>query len=230
MGPQFQNELKKLQSKFMDMGITVSDQIYHATKSFADHDKESAQKVVLADHKINESETDLEKQALYMMALQQPVASSFREVISVLKASSDLERIGDHAVGIARETIYIKGNPRIPHIEKLIAILTDNVRKMLEDSLSAYFQEDADAAKKIAKTDEEIDRQFVEIRKTLTSGADQDAEHAAASASYLMVARFLERIGDHIVNISEWTVYSKTGKIVELSDDQKRVGENTDEK
>lgn len=229
MGPQFQSELKKLQSKFMDMGITVSDQIYRSTKAFSDHDKEAAQAVVLTDHQINEHEIDLEKQALYMMALQQPVATSFREVISVLKASSDLERIGDHAVGIARETIYIKGNPRIDRIEKMIANLTDAIRKMLEDSLNAYFKEDAEAAKQIAKTDEEIDRQFVAIRKAVTSKENEDAQHAAAKASYLMVARFLERIGDHIVNISEWTVYSKTGRIIELSDDQKRMEDHLPE-
>lgn len=222
---QFNDELKKLQSNFMDMGINVSEQIYQSTKSFIDHDKELAQKVVDADPQINKAEIDLEKQALYLMALQQPLATNFRQVISILKASSDLERIGDHAVGIAQETIYIKGNPRIAEIEELIATMTSSVRKMLEEALDAYFHGNDRAAERVAQTDEDIDQQFSHIRQELTSGLEQGTDVAAASASYLMVARFLERIGDHIVNISEWTVYSETGDIVELSDDQKRIKE-----
>lgn len=216
MGQQFFEELKSLQTNFMDMGINVSEQIYQSTKSFIDHDKNLAQQVVDNDRTVNGSEIDLEKQALYLMALQQPVATNFREIISILKASADLERIGDHAVGIARETIYIKGNQRIAAVEEMIAAMTNSVRKMLEEALDAYFHENVAGAEHVAATDKEIDEQFMKIRHALTVKPSL-ADLAPASASYLMVARFLERIGDHIVNISEWIVYSKSGKIVELS-------------
>ncbi|MFD1410153.1 phosphate signaling complex protein PhoU [Lapidilactobacillus gannanensis] len=216
MGQQFFDELKSLQTNFMDMGINVSEQIYQSTKSFIDHDKQLAQQVIDHDRMINGSEVSLEKQALYLMALQQPVATNFREIVSILKASADLERIGDHAVGIARETIYIKGNQRIPEVEEMIAAMTNSVRKMLEEALDAYFRENVSVAEKVAATDHEIDQQYVQIRQALTNSPQLDSELAPASASYLMVARFLERIGDHIVNISEWIVYSKTGNIVEL--------------
>ncbi|WP_261806992.1 phosphate signaling complex protein PhoU [Lapidilactobacillus luobeiensis] len=222
MAQQFFDELKSLQTNFMNMGITVSEQIYQSTKSFIDHDKKLAHAVITTDHDINENEIDLEKQALYLMALQQPVATNFREVISILKASSDLERIGDHAVGIARETIYIKGNQRIPEVEEQIAEMTNSVRKMLEEALDAYFHEDATVAENVAKADLGIDQQFMTIRKSITDTESQSVDLAPASASYLMVARFLERIGDHIVNITEWIVYSKTGNIVELSNDKRR--------
>ncbi|WP_125769055.1 phosphate signaling complex protein PhoU [Lapidilactobacillus wuchangensis] len=216
MGQQFFDELKSLQTNFMDMGINVSEQIYQSTKSFIDHDKQLAQQVIDHDRKINGTEVSLEKQALYLMALQQPVATNFREIISILKASADLERVGDHAVGIARETIYIKGNQRIPEVEEMIANMTNSVRKMLEEALDAYFHENVTVAEKVAGADDEIDQQYIQIRQSLTNSPQLDGELAPASASYLMVARFLERIGDHIVNISEWIVYSKTGNIVEL--------------
>lgn len=216
MGQQFFDELKSLQTNFMDMGINVSEQIYQSTKSFIDHDKQLAQQVIDHDRTINGTEVSLEKQALYLMALQQPVATNFREIISILKASADLERVGDHAVGIARETIYIKGNQRIPEVEEMIAAMTNSVRKMLEEALDAYFHENVTVAEKVAATDDEIDQKYVQIRQALTNSPQLDGELAPASASYLMVARFLERIGDHIVNISEWIVYSKTGNIVEL--------------
>lgn len=216
MGQQFFDELKSLQTNFMDMGINVSEQIYQSTKSFIEHDKQLAQQVIDHDRTINGTEVSLEKQALYLMALQQPVATNFREIISILKASADLERVGDHAVGIARETIYIKGNQRIPEVEEMIAAMTNSVRKMLEEALDAYFHENVTVAEKVAATDDEIDQKYVQIRQALTNSPQLDGELAPASASYLMVARFLERIGDHIVNISEWIVYSKTGNIVEL--------------
>lgn len=91
-----------------------------------------AQSVIDEDVQTNTDEMKLEKQALSLIALQQPVATDFRVIISILKASSDLERIGDHAVSIARETIRVKGNPRIPKVEKSIAKMTEEVRHMLE--------------------------------------------------------------------------------------------------
>ena len=99
----FYDELRKLNVRFMEMGINVSEQIYRSTKAFIEHDKELANEVVSDDREINGGEMQLENQALKLIALQQPVASDFRTIVSVLKASSDLERIGDHAVSIAKE-------------------------------------------------------------------------------------------------------------------------------
>ena len=90
----FYDELRKLKVRFMEMGINVSEQIYRSTKSFIEHDKELANEIVNDDQEINSGEIQLENQALKLIALQQPVASDFRTIVSVLKASSDLERIG----------------------------------------------------------------------------------------------------------------------------------------
>ena len=139
----FEDELKKLHGKFTEMGINVSEAIYRASKSFIDHDKALAQQVIDHDEQINEEEVNLEDQALMLIALQQPVATDFRRIIIVLKASSDLERIGDHAVGIARESIELKGEHRVAEIEDDIAEMTNNVRAMLEEVLDAYVKEDA---------------------------------------------------------------------------------------
>lgn len=99
------------------MGNAVSDQIKQATESYVNHDKAAAQALVQQDQSINSNEVDLEKQALTLMTLQQPVADDFRNVITILKASSDLERIGDHATGIALETIRVKGLQRNDDVE-----------------------------------------------------------------------------------------------------------------
>lgn len=201
----------------MEMGINVSEQIYRSTKAFIEHDKELANEVVSDDQEINGGEMRLENQALKLIALQQPVASDFRTIVSVLKASSDLERIGDHAVSIAKETILVKGNPRVPQIEEKISAMTADIRKMLEQVLDAYVKADEKSARNIAQEDKKIDEQYKVCRDLIVKEMQHETKTAVATSSYLLVARLLERIGDHIVNLSEWIVYSKNGHLVELN-------------
>lgn len=209
----FYDELRKLNVRFMEMGINVSEQIYRSTKAFIEHDKELANEVVSDDREINGGEMQLENQALKLIALQQPVASDFRTIVSVLKASSDLERIGDHAVSIAKETILVKGNPRVPQIEEKISAMTADIRKMLD----AYVKADEKSARNIAQEDKKIDEQYKVCRDLIVKEMQHETKTAVATSSYLLVARLLERIGDHIVNLSEWIVYSKNGHLVELN-------------
>lgn len=216
----FYDELRKLKVHFMEMGINVSEQIYRSTKSFIEHDKELANEIVNDDQEINSGEIQLENQALKLIALQQPVASDFRTIVSVLKASSDLERIGDHAVSIAKETILVKGNPRVPQIEEKISAMTADIRKMLEQVLDAYVKADEKSARNIAQEDKKIDEQYKVCRDLIVKEMQHETKTAVATSSYLLVARLLERIGDHIVNLSEWIVYSKNGHLVELNDKQ----------
>lgn len=204
----------------MEMGINVSEQIYRSTKAFIEHDKELANEVVSDDQEINGGEMQLENQALKLIALQQPVASDFRTIVSVLKASSDLERIGDHAVSIAKETILVKGNPRVPQIEEKISAMTADIRKMLEQVLDAYVKADEKSARNIAQEDKKLDEQYKVCRNLIVKEMQHETKTAVATSSYLLVARLLERIGDHIVNLSEWIVYSKNGHLVELNDKQ----------
>lgn len=185
----FYDELRKLNVRFMEMGINVSEQIYRSTKAFIEHDKELANEV----------------------------ASDFRTIVSVLKASSDLERIGDHAVSIAKETILVKGNPRVPQIEEKISAMTADIRKMLEQVLDAYVKADEKSARNIAQEDKKIDEQYKVCRDLIVKEMQHETKTAVATSSYLLVARLLERIGDHIVNLSEWIVYSKNGHLVELN-------------
>ena len=213
----FGDELKKLHGRFVEMGLNISEQIYNSTQAFIEHDKKLAQEVIDADTNTNGEEMDLEKQALKLIALQQPVATDFRVIISILKASSDLERIGDHAVSISRETIRMKGQARIPGVEKEIATMTDQIRDMLERALDAYTKNDELAARNLSKKDVDVDKQYLEIRNAIVTAVNHDSETVQSSSSYFLVIRLLERIGDHIVNLAEWIGYSASGKIVELN-------------
>lgn len=217
MNDSFLKELKKLQRTYMKMGITVSDQIYQSIKSFTDNDQKLARKIVEKDTKVNDEEVDLEKESLNLIALKQPVANNFRAIISLLKASSDLERIGDHASTIARETLRLKTRNRMPDVNAAISQMSLKIRGMLESSLDAYVHEDEQAARLIAEEDLLIDKKFVLAKNIIIADIEKDNNKIELVSSYLMVVRLLERIGDHIVNLSEWIVYNSTGKIVELN-------------
>lgn len=215
----FKEELKRLLERFTEMGLDVGEQIYQATKSFIDHDRELAQSVIEHDEKVNVAEVRLEDQAINLMALQQPVANDFRQVIVVLKASSELERIGDHAVGIAKETIRIKGHQRDAIIEAEIAEMTHLIRGMLDATIDAYVKDDGRLAKEIIDANHQIETSFKKIRQSIASKMKHDAKVVTGGTGYLMVASYLERIGDHVINVVEWIMYNQTGKITELSGD-----------
>lgn len=212
----FLDELNKLNTQFMEMGVSVNDAIDHATRAFVYHDKKTSQKMVDNEERIPEESLDIQKKALKLMALQQPVATDFRVVISILKATTDLERIGENAMSIAWETIRVKGNPRIPEVEEIISSMTHDVRHMLIQVLTAYVQDDEKMAKEVAAKDTKIDEAYVKARKLIVDGIENDPSKAVASSSYFVVTRLLERIGDHIVNLAMWVVYKTTGELNEL--------------
>lgn len=213
----FSSELNQLHDQFMQMGINTSEQIYQATKAFTLHDNNLAKEVIENDQNTNSEEVHLEKEAFDFIALQQPVATDLRIIMVILKASSDLERIGDHAASIAEETIRGESDIRLPIVEKNIADMTAKIRTMLEQVLDSYVRNDSELARSVAKEDLEVDKQYILTRSLVTNSIQNGFMTANMGSSYLMVDRMLERIGDHIVNLAEWTVYSTTGEMVELN-------------
>ncbi|QNQ80842.1 phosphate signaling complex protein PhoU [Lactobacillus sp. PV034] len=216
----FLDELKKLNTRFMNMVIDVSEEIDGSTQAFIDHDKKAAQKLIKDDKDISADALKVEKRTLKLIALQQPVASDFRNVISILKATTDLERIGENAMSIAAETIRVKGNKRIEETEEIITQMSKKVTFMLDQVLKAFVQSDETLARAVAKEDDEIDQLYVQARKSIVEGVKTDNTAATAAASYFMVIRLLERIGDHVVNLAQWVVYKVSGELVDLNEDE----------
>jgi phosphate transport system protein len=221
----FENELKRLLGRFTEMGINVSEQIYRATKSFIDHDRELAQTTIDYDNSVNEEEVNLEDQAINLMALKQPMASDFRQVIVVLKASSELERIGDHAIGIAKETIRIKGHHRDAQIEAEIAEMTNTIRTMLDVTMDAYVKRDAHLVEEVVKARGQIEQSYKKIRREVASNMKSNPKLVTGGTGYLMVANYIQRMGDHINNVVEWIMYNETGKITEISSHDNQIEE-----
>lgn len=219
MRKTFDDDLKTMHGQFTKMGLMVNENILLAVKSFINHDNELAVEAKNRDKDINKIETDIENFCFKLIALQQPVTSDLRSIVTVMKASSDLERMGDHAVSIARSVIRVKErhHKRIPEVEAMIGEMAESVRHMVEDAIDAYVRVDVEEAYRIAELDSAVDDQFVSINRFCLKSMAADAEVVPAGADYISVAGYLERIGDYVTNLCERIVYLRTGEILELN-------------
>lgn len=213
----FSEELADLHVRFSEMGMLVNEAVYNSVKAFVNHDRELALEVIQNDEAINGREVDIEKRSFEMIALQQPVTSDLRMIVTIMKASSDLERMGDHAVSIAKSTIRVKGNTRVPEIEEDIAAMADVVKQMVEDVLDAYVKKDAQRARDIAQQDQQVNAAFKTIYDKCINEMQRDPETVVGSTDYMLVGTYLERVGDYVTNICEWIVYLKINKLTELN-------------
>lgn len=213
---QFEEDLQKLHNQFYAMGNEVLSQINRTVRAFVTHDRDLARQVIEDDAKVNDYEVKLEKKSLEIIALQQPVSQDLRTVITVLKASSDLERMGDHAVSIAQATIRMKGEVRILSVEEEIKKMGRDVKNFVEETLNVYLNGNVDQAYTIAAMDEKINHYFDVIRELATEEIKHNPELIVTGRDYFQVISYLERIGDYAKNICEWVVYFETGKIIEL--------------
>ncbi|MGE7366246.1 phosphate signaling complex protein PhoU [Desemzia incerta] len=223
MRQNFEEELNDLHVHFSEMGMMVSEAVYKSVKAFINHDKELAHNVIENDVAINNREAELEKKCFELIALQQPVTSDLRKIITVMKACADLERMGDHAVSISKSTIRVKGNKRDPKIEAEIADLSEIVKKRVEEVLEAYLQYDVTKAREIAQKDDQIDEAAHSITEKAIEDMKRSSDLVIGAADYILVASYLERIGDYVTNICEWIVYHETGKVVELNTKNKDI-------
>ncbi|MDR1521549.1 MAG: phosphate signaling complex protein PhoU [Streptococcaceae bacterium] len=214
---QFEQQLTKLHHQFYNMGNQVSEAINKAVASFIDHDHKLAQEVIDHDFDINELEIKLEKKSFELIALQQPVTTDLRVIITIMKASGDLEHMGDHAVSIAKSTIKVKGEARILKIENEISKMSMQVKRMMEAVLTAYIEHDAKRAEEISKWDKVVNDYYDSIYEHSIHEMQENPKTIISGNDYLKVAGFLERIGDYVTNICEWIVYLQTGRIAELS-------------
>ncbi|ELB37171.1 phosphate signaling complex protein PhoU [Enterococcus faecium] len=220
---QFEEELLNLHNQFYEMGMMVSSAVHKSVRAYIQHDKILAQEVIENDININNMETRLEKKSFEMIALQQPVTTDLRMIITVMKASSDLERMADHAVSVAKSTIRVKGQTRIPEIEKEISDMSDYVKKMVDNVLVAYVKTDEKDARTIANMDQRVNDYFNRIYNATIKNMQENPETVISGTDYLNVASYLERIGDYVTNICEWIVYLAIGKITELNTNHNEI-------
>ncbi|NUF25206.1 phosphate signaling complex protein PhoU [Bombilactobacillus mellis] len=222
MRNEFETELKNLHIRFSEMAMMVNEAIQKSVTAFITHDQELAKKVIQNDQNINNREIDLEKRSFEMIALQQPVTSDLRMIVTILKASSDLERMGDHAVSIARATSRLQKNAILPEVEQLISKISHLVESMFNQAIEAYLQQDDQQAIEIALEDNDIDKLVRTVNQTCIQSMKTNPQAVENGTTYMLVANYLERTGDYVTNLCEWVVYLKQGKLSDLN--SKNIG------
>jgi phosphate transport system protein len=212
----YHKDLHKLKEEVVSMGGLVSKAIGDSVLSLKDRDVGLAQKVIETDTEIDAMDHKIEEDCMRLLALQQPMARDLRLIISVLKMSIDLERMGDLSLEIA---VITKITASVPPIKPLVDIprMSDICQDMLKNIMIAFENKDVELAKVVAKRDDEIDMLFDQVRRELISYMIEDPKKITSAQHLNFVARYLERIGDHITNLSENVVFMVTGERVELN-------------
>lgn len=198
------------------MGLNTATALKNAVTAWENEDQELGQKVVDGDEDINEQETHLEGKSAQIIALQQPVAGDLRKIVAILKASSDVERLADHTVHIARKAVRSQNSPRKTKLDQLVLKMADNDLKMLQDVLQAYGDLDDQAAIAVSEKDHLTDQYLQELNQLILEEIKADHEFVIEGFDYMKLGNHLERIGDYVTNIAEWIVYTTRGRITEL--------------
>jgi phosphate transport system protein len=209
-------ELGKIQDKVLQLGSLLEEAIRTSIAALRDRDVELARQVVANDVRLNELRYSIEELCLTVIATQQPVASDLRMIIAAMHVAIEMERMGDHAEGIAHLVIRMGGEPLLkPLID--IPRMADIACEMLRSSLNAFLSHDTAAARAAANRDDEIDQLYEQVMRELLTYMLQDPTTINRGTYLLWVAHNLERIGDRVTNISERVVFLNTGKFRELS-------------
>ncbi|GED68258.1 phosphate transport system regulatory protein PhoU [Brevibacillus reuszeri] len=212
----FEEQLDVLHRKLLTMGTLVEEAIHKSIKSLVERDMMLAEQVITHDPVINELEQEIQSECFRLIALQQPVGSDLRLLGTMLKLVTDLERMGDHAVSIAKTTRRLMAEPYVkPLID--IPLMADHVKAMVRDCLNAYIARNKEAAEEIAARDDIVDKLFSTIFRDLIEVMTKNGTAISQGTHLLLVAQYLERIADHVTNICEWIIYMSTGKMTDLN-------------
>lgn len=212
----FQRELTELQDAVLAMGSMATKALQDSMEALRDGDIRWSQKLIVDDLKINEKRFEIEDRTLFVIASQQPMATDLRSLASVLYIVTDLERIADHAEGIARINLLLADEP-VPRRLGYIPAMADRAVAMLVGALKAYVEHDVDTARQICNADDEVDRLQDSVYEESFKLMINDPTTIQRNTYLLWAAHNLERIADRCTNICERIIYVATGKMEEIN-------------
>lgn len=213
MTKQMQRDLDRLQALVLQMAGCVEGAVYRGVKALRERDGALAREVLAGDNEIDALENAVQEEALSILALHHPVAGDLRRIAAVLFISTDLERMGDLASDIAERALALYVPPFFPIPEKL-APMAATAAAMVRQSLDAFVQTDAAAARGVVLLDDTVDAYHRQIIEAITAEMKRNVNHIEAGISMFSAIRHLERIADHATNIAEGVIYLVEGQIV----------------
>ena len=212
----YYQHLRALQESLMAMGSQVDAVIGRAVQSLANRDAALAREIIADDVLINQAQREIEEQCLILIATQQPLAGDLRTIMAISTIAYELERMADHAEGIAKITLRLAEEPLLKPLVD-IPRMAELSRSMLREQLTAFANRDAEAARRLAELDEEVDRLYDQLFRELLIFMMNDPRTITRATYLLWVAHNLERIADRTTNIGERVVFLTTGLIEELN-------------
>lgn len=208
----FHAQLATLKQRLLDMSARAEELVDLAVEALLTRDREKADAVIQGDHDIDQRELEVERLAIELLALQQPMARDLRFIISAIKISSDLERVGDHAVNIAQSALRIIALRAPLMIDPAIEDMARRARRMLSDALDAFVRADGVLGREVCKADDQVDALHDSVFRVLLTHMMADAKTINPSLELLLVSRNLERVADLATNIAEDAVFLAEGK------------------
>lgn len=211
MRNRFDSELENLNNELIKMGALVEYAIQNAVKALETQDGELARKAIEFDEEVDNMEKEIETHCLKLLLQQQPVAKDLRLISTALKMITDMERIGDQAADVADITLRYEHEAYKLDMMNITKMAEATI-KMVHESIDAFVAKDLELADAVVAYDDVVDELFVEIRNELIEIIRNDVTAGEQTMDLFMVAKYLERIGDHATNIAEWVRFSITGK------------------
>lgn len=208
----FEQELQSLNHDLTQMGSLIEEAIDKVITAFQEQDDVLANEIIKGDRTVNDMERVIESKCLSLILRQQPVAKDLRIVTTALKVVTDMERIGDHAADISELVIRIK-NTNAYDFVKPIPEMAMVAKQMVHNAVEAFIKCDVKAARETMALDDKVDDLFNQVKADVIMMLQTSGAQADSCIDVLMIAKYMERIGDHAVNICEWTEFHETGAV-----------------
>ncbi len=213
MRKTFDAELQELNYEMIDMAAAAEDAIDVVTESLSSADDDAAKNAMEMTRHMDEMERDIENRCLRLLLQQQPVARDLRTISAALKMVTDLQRIGDQCANIAEISLLLTGQKQTAALAH-IRTMSQKAGVMVKRAIFSYVNRDTDAAKAVIALDDEIDALFRTIKAELVELIVENRQEADQAIDLIIIAKYLERIADHGVNIAQWAIFCVTGEIL----------------
>lgn len=211
----FEDELNEMKQDILRMGAAVEEMLVGSITALRLRDEMLADETIAKDDLVDGYNVVIEQRCLRLLALQQPMARDLRTIAAGLYIIKDVERMGDYALDIAKAAKKLAAEDPIRELV-VIPRMGEIVQGMLHESLHAYVNQNVEAVSKVAREDDEVDALYRRVRDDLIALIQERPAAAVAAVELILVARYLERIADHITNVGERIAYMETGEIKEL--------------
>lgn len=208
--PIYDEELKQLKRELVEMGDLVKQAITGSFEAVSQGSVDQALQIASNDALVNAKERTIESRCLSLILREQPVAADLRDITAALKIITDLERIGDQAAEICEITESLPHGVDLTNFSSLIT-MAQKVQKQVSDVVDSYVTLDLEKARVCMAGDAEINELFEQTKKDIVTHIVEHASDESSALEVVMIAKYLERIGDHVVNIAEWVEYAVTG-------------------